>query len=222
MPNKLRKCTGCKQRFLAETMIKLPAGNFHSMDCAIEYVNTKTERERQRAASRQRKVERESKKAQRREHKEARERLKRKSEWMREAQAAFNRYVRLKDKGKPCISCGKPEFMVQQEQQWKTGGAWDCGHYLSRGARPQLRFNLHNAHRQCKSCNAGSGKFSHKAETVQQRYRERLIKKIGLEKVEALEQNQESRPFDIQYLKRIKVVFNRKYRMLKRQTEIGR
>ncbi len=106
--------------------------------------------------------------------------LKTRQEWLAEAQEAFNRYVRLRDAALPCVSCGttNPPML--------PGGQWDAGHWKSRGARPELRFNEDNCHKQCKVCNGGS-KFPRKAETVSDAYRIELIKRIGLEAVERLE-----------------------------------
>jgi hypothetical protein len=50
---------------------------------------------------------------------------------------------------------------------------------LSRGSHPELRYVEDNCHRQCKKCN-GFG-FSSKA------YRDEIIKRIGIERVEAVE-----------------------------------
>lgn len=85
------------------------------------------------------------------------------------AQKAVNAVVRERDKNDPCISCGRFH-----------GGAYDAGHYRSRGAAPALRFNLDNIHRQCVPCN------QHKSGNAIE-YRINLIKKIGIEKVEWLE-----------------------------------
>ena len=55
-----------------------------------------------------------------------RERMKTKGQWVNEAQAAFNAYIRLRDQGKPCICCGRP-----------TAGdpnSVDAGHYRSTGS----------------------------------------------------------------------------------------
>jgi len=35
------------------------------------------------------------------------EKLKTRKDWLREAQAAFNSYIRERDRGLPCISCGR-------------------------------------------------------------------------------------------------------------------
>jgi hypothetical protein len=92
----------------------------------------------------------------------------------KEAQAAFNQFVRLRDAQKPCICCGRPLG------EGDVGGAYDCGHYRSVGSAPHLRFNEANAHAQRKQCNRyGAGRAVD--------YRVGLIQRIGLVAVEALE-----------------------------------
>ena len=56
------------------------------------------------------------------------------------AQSAVNAYVRARDDGKPCISCGEMKPL-------------HAGHYWSVGARPELRFDEANIHGQCHRCN---------------------------------------------------------------------
>lgn len=60
------------------------------------------------------------------------------------AQKAFNEFIRLRDAAKGCISCDKPS-------DW--AGQWHAGHYKTVGARPDLRFNEDNCHKQCSQCN---------------------------------------------------------------------
>ena len=83
------------------------------------------------------------------------------------AQEQFNRFIVIRDSGKPCISCGRYLPL-------------SCGHYRSVGAAPELRFNENNAHGQCYECNGN------KSGNVKE-YRESLIEKIGLTRVEVLE-----------------------------------
>ena len=78
----------------------------------------------------------------------AREALKTKPMLLKEAQVAFNSFIRARDKGLPCISCG-----VSPKSDHLTGGNMDCGHYRSVGSAPELRFCEDNAHAQCKRCN---------------------------------------------------------------------
>lgn len=92
----------------------------------------------------------------------------------KEAQHAFNAFIRERDRqaGHVCISAGVP-------LDWSGNGV-DAGHYRSVGAAPHLRFNENNCHAQSKRENqwrAGNAVD----------YRIGLIQRIGLEAVEALE-----------------------------------
>lgn len=89
---------------------------------------------------------------------------------LEQAQIQFNRFIRLRDAGKPCISCSRYVEM----------GQLDAGHYRSIGAAPELRFNEDNCHGQCRECNGF--KSANKSE-----YRDSLIDKIGLKRVEEIE-----------------------------------
>ena len=68
--------------------------------------------------------------------------LKTTSDWMKEAQKVFNQYIRLRDKHKPCVSCGQ-----------KLGSKYDAGHYFSSGGHKAVTFNEDNVHGQCVACN---------------------------------------------------------------------
>jgi len=136
------------------------------------------------ARKRREKADREDRKRDNARNRADKERIKTKPQLTREAQDATNLLVRLRDHDKPCISCGRYDHEIKERLR---GGKWDAGHYLSVGAKPELRFELLNIHRQCKSCNGGSGKYARKNETVRTEYRKRLIDRIGLENVEWLE-----------------------------------
>lgn len=88
---------------------------------------------------------------------------------LRELQSAFNAWVRARDAGRSCISCGRHHQ-----------GQWHAGHYRSVGSEPALRYEPDNVHLQCAPCNVHlSGNLIP--------YRINLIKKIGLARVEWLE-----------------------------------
>ncbi|BAO62840.1 recombination protein NinG [Pseudomonas protegens] len=135
---------------------------------------------------------------QRREIKVRKEALKSRADHAREAQAVINRYVRLRDAHLGCISCDKPA-------SW--GGQWHCSHFRSVGAAKHLRFNLWNMNKSCSQCNA------HLSGNIMV-YRPRLVEKIGSEKVEWLECNQDRVRHEVDYLKRLKSVFTKKIKRL--------
>ena len=87
-------------------------------------------------------------------------------------QTVFNKWVReVKEKSATCcISCGKKrgEFIEH------------AGHFKSVGASSNLRYDPDNVWLQCASCNTYKSSNAVK-------YREALVKKIGIKRVERLE-----------------------------------
>ena len=146
------------------------------------------------------------------------EKLKSRSEFVQDAEKAVRDYRRTYELsiGSCCISCGKSQAEIQAAQGWKTGGCFDAGHFLGKGARPELRMVPENIWLQCKSCNAGSSKYARKGLTVSQGFRTGLIDRIGLEAVEALEADHEPRKHTIDELKAITATYRALTRELKR------
>lgn len=149
------------------------------------------------------------------EHRKAKERIKTRSKWLSEAQGAFNDFIRERDKNLPCICCGN----WPDSDDYKPGGTWDCGHFKSRGAFPELRFEELNAHKQLKTCNGGSNKYAKKGRTVSEGYRARLIEKIGQAAVDWLEGPHEPKKYTIDDLKAIKAEYKEKLKYLRDQPE---
>ena len=58
------------------------------------------------------------------------------------AQMVFNKFIRLRDQGKECISCGQPPKKA------------NAGHYFSQGGHSSVRFDEDNVHLQCEHCNS--------------------------------------------------------------------
>lgn len=86
-------------------------------------------------------------------------------------QVVFNRFIRERDKHENCISCGK-----------QINGVRHASHYLSAGGHSNVRFHEDNVWVSCYKCNVMlSGN--------QVEYRKRLIDKIGIERVEWLEEH---------------------------------
>ena len=68
------------------------------------------------------------------------------------AQAAFNAFIREKDKDLPCICCGN----TTNDIDLMTGSRWYAGHYRSVCSASLLRFNEYNSHKQSVYCNSSS------------------------------------------------------------------
>jgi len=58
---------------------------------------------------------------------------------LKKAQIVFNRFIRLRDQSKGCISCGAE--------------VTEAGHYYSQGHHSALRFSEINTNGQCPRCN---------------------------------------------------------------------
>jgi hypothetical protein len=117
----------------------------------------------------------------------------------KKAQAAFNSFIRERDKDLACISCGRHHQ-----------GQYHAGHYRSVGAAKQLRFNEINCHKQCAPCN------NHKSGNITE-YRINLIKKIGVDNTEALENNNEVKRYSVVEYKEIAELYKLKLRELKKR-----
>ena len=131
------------------------------------------------------------------EKKVLKDKLKTYSDHVKELQIIFNKFIRLRDKDKGCISCGTP--LVNK---------YDAGHYKSAGGSPEHRFNENNVHGQCVYCN----QHLH-ANLIE--YRKGLIKRIGLEEVELLENHIIPMKYSIPELIELKVIYKDKIKNLK-------
>ncbi|EPO2453698.1 recombination protein NinG [Providencia rettgeri] len=188
---KLKTCKECDKEFTPY----LSTQKVCSTSCAILFASKETKKLAEKERKKKESIDRKNLLARK-------EKLKSQSDWLKEAQAAFNKYIRARDNGKPCISCG---CRLIGSDGYLTGSAIDASHYRSRGAASHLSFNVYNVHSSCTRCNRHlSGNAVD--------YRIRLIKRIGIEKVEALESDNKPRTFTIEYLKRVKRIFAKRAR----------
>ncbi len=190
LPKKPRKCRHCKQMFQPVRC----GQNTCCYECSVAVADIAAERSKNRREKAGRVAEVASRKI-------MKLKLKTRGEWIKEAQAVFNAFVRTRDQlaGHNCISSGKP-------LDW-SGNNVDAGHYRSRGSAPHLRFNEDNCHAQSKQDNRyGSGNAVD--------YRIGLIARIGLAKVEALEADNTPRKWTIEELKAIKAEYRQKLKEL--------
>ena len=182
---RLKKCKSCREEFTPLRTLQAVC----SPACAIRHAEAVRASEKSRAA-----------KLERAEHRKAREKTKTRGEWMREAQVAFNAYIRERDRDFPCISCGRFH-----------DGQWHAGHYRATSVAPALRFNEENVHKQCAPCN----NYLH-GNLLE--YRINLIRRIGQDKVDWLEGNHEPAKYSIEELKSIK----RNYSLITRELKKGK
>lgn len=174
------KCHGCRAPFVRVRPLQVAC----SLDCAARVAREKREKE-DRRQTRERKRE-----------------LKPRPQLLAEAQTEFNRYVRLRDAGRPCTSCGR-------DAQW--GGQWHASHLRSVGAASALRFHLWNVWRACSICN------HHLSGNVAE-YERRLRTFIGDARVDWLRAQNKPAEFSREYLERLRRVFRKKANRLEART----
>ena len=102
------------------------------------------------------------------------------------AQTLVNKWIRVRDNALPCISCG---FNGDSRQ-------WHASHYMPMGNNSAIRFNEENIHKACSICN------NHLSGNLVP-YRFALINKIGIDRVEWLEQQKQPKKWSLEELKEI-------------------
>ena len=159
-----RKCKVCNEWFVpayANIRWCCPEhGAIYAMDLRAK--------EKVKAEAKRIKAKHEAEKADRKRLAEKKQQVKPLSYFIKQAQQAFNEFIRYRDREEACISCGR-----QHE------GQYHAGHFRTTGANPELRFNEDNVHKQCAPCNNHlSGNLI--------AYRPALIAKIGQARFDAL------------------------------------
>jgi len=109
----------------------------------------------------------------------------------------FNRYIRLRDSGNGCTSCGNN----------RPGIKYDCGHFITAGSCSALRFNENNAHSQCVHCNR------HLSGNVRL-YRAALVTKLGEQAVLLLEGPQPIIKITAEWYKSVEIEYKAKCKEL--------
>lgn len=174
---RVKKCcvAGCRKEF---TPTK-PLQRACSTPCAIDFAMSERARK------------------ERKERQEGLVKLKRRADWLKEAQASLNAFIRERDAALPCISCGRHHQ-----------GQYHAGHYLARGSHPHLALTEANLAKQCMPCNVHlSGN--------QLNFRRGLIARIGIAAVEALESDCSVRKWSVEELIEIKQHYRAKLKALK-------
>lgn len=159
-----RRCKICREWFIPRQSFQ----NWCSPEHGFELSEQRRNKDREKALA---KLKKEKQKKER----EAKDKLKSRklavkplSYFTKQAQTAFNAFIRERDKDEPCISCGRFHE-----------GQYHAGHYRTTGANPELRFDEDNVHKQCAPCN------NHLSGNIEN-YTPRLIEKIGQERFDRL------------------------------------
>ena len=178
---KPKACKVCREKFQPARQLQ----SCCSVDCAIQHSRKLSDAKAAKDASERRAS-----------HRDAKVKAKTRGEYVKDAQTAFNAYIRARDKLLPCISCGRFH-----------DGQWHAGHYMSVGSSPEKRFNTNNCNRQCSPCNLHlHGNLIN--------YRIGLIARIGLDQVEILESKTDAQHYSIDDLKNIKEMYKNKLKEL--------
>jgi hypothetical protein len=149
-PKKTKKCKHCKEVF---TPFKTTQKYCTKTKCLTVFVN-----EEKQKAWKKRKA-------------DLIEDSKTLSSYLKEAQKAFNTFIRLRDRGEPCISCGKI---------FSSGEIVHASHLKNAGHHYNVRYDEDNVWVSCVKCNTFLG-------GNEDNYKIRLIKKIGQERVDRLD-----------------------------------
>jgi hypothetical protein len=192
MANSKKKCKHCNKFFPAADMVKVPCGTFCTIEHALEFANANKNKGRT-----------EIKKQQFSEMKERVNSQGAKSKLMQRAQASFNAFIRARDEKQPCISCGK----LKPSTNGITGSNWDAGHYRSRGACPELRFEEDNCFKQCVACNRDNS-----GNVVNMRIG--ILKRIGQERLDWIEGPHDPKKYTADDLKEIDKEYKAKLKAL--------
>jgi hypothetical protein len=181
---KPKKCKVCRETFQPTRMIQPTCAKF---ECQVAYANKAAEKSAQKRKAKESKALR-----------EAKESIKTRSQWLKEVQSVFNRWIRLRDAKENCISCGRNHT-----------GQWHAGHYKTVGANPELRFDERNVHKQCAPCN------NHLSGNILN-YRIGLLRRCGIETVQYLEGSHDPKHYTIDDLKELKAYYQKKCKELEK------
>ena len=150
--NRKRTCKSCGKS-------KIPASNGYlianitfvcSFECACQLGNKALEKRRSDERKKEVRRLKESEKAAKKQRTERRKGIQPIKYWQDKLQRLVNQWVvHVRDVGKPCCTCGTDSPSIK----------YDAGHYRTRAAAPELRYELTNIHKQCSvRCNVhGSG-----------------------------------------------------------------
>ncbi len=177
------KAPDCQERHTGKGFV-----TWCSAACGAKIAMARLEKKRQAQA-----------KAEAKAHREKKADSKKLSHWIGLTERVVHAYIHARDKGLPCISCGTNKTVQ-----------WEAGHWLTKGARPELRFVAEQINLQCHRCNVQlSGN--------QAAYRVGLVAKIGEARVKELEGPHQAAKFTREELAAIRKDFAARARQLDKQ-----
>ncbi len=121
---KPKKCAVCGDEFVPFLSTQKVCGTA----CAISLGKSNIQKQNAKAWQKEKKI--------------RKEKLKTHKDYLNDLQKVFNEFIRFRDKGKPCVSCG---CMVN--------GNGHASHFFAVGSHPNVRFNEDNVHVSCVECN---------------------------------------------------------------------
>jgi len=176
---KLKKCKVCKQNFQPKQFAQCCC----AYKCAIIHAKELKKLNDTRYWNAEKKL--------------LKEKLKTLGQYEAEAKKSFQKWIRLRDKDNPCISCGK----ITTEM--------DGGHFKKAEIYSGVIFNERNCHSQCRKCN----RYLNGNEL---NYRLGLIERYGLEyanNIENLANDTRNYKFSKEELISKKMEYNLKFKM---------
>ena len=148
------RCLNCKQKFTPTRFLQKHCSDEKCIDASIQYARDKVKVKQTKDWQKEKKV--------------LKTALKTLSDLEAEAKKSFQKYIRLRDKYLPCVSCGVNETEL-----------WDGGHYKKAEIYSGVIFNEMNCHKQCRKCNRflGGNELNYRTGLIQ-RYGEKLVNEI--------------------------------------------
>lgn len=155
----MKRCKHCNKLFEPQYNSMQPTC---TPVCALAYILTPKGRAAIKESARK-----QSRRDNNAKHKADKERIKTRTAWYDQLQTLVNQYVvHVRDNGLPCITCGTTNDIK-----------YDAGHWQTRAARSELRFNLYNIHKQCSvQCNQNaSGAKQEHEEYISNKYGNHIV-----------------------------------------------
>lgn len=121
---KPKNCAVCGDEFIPSKTTQKVCG----LDCAISLGKSNVDKQNRKVWSKEKRI--------------LKENLKTQKDYLNDLQKVFNGFIRERDKGRPCVSCG-----------CRIDENGHASHFFAVGSHPNVRFNEDNVHLSCVECN---------------------------------------------------------------------